>query len=248
MMGNCGIQLFTVRQALAEDFKGTLKEVAALGFDGVEFSGYYADLEAEELSDYLASLKLRVSGTMFSRDQLLDPKSGVYEYAKKLDSPAVTCGLVRDDVPRLDKATKEINTIAQYAFDHGVKLSLHNHWWEFAKFGDTCGMEILLSATDPEKVFLEPDVCWLTRAGINVTEYIGKYAPRVIQLHLKDIEVPDKPETLTELGSGVVDLQGAIAAACNTPCQWFIYEQDSTRKTPMESSALSLKWMRQFVR
>ena len=84
------VQLYNFREELKQDFRGALKEIAKLGFDGVEFASFYGGLAPDELAAYLKELKLECAGTMFSPEELLDPASQVYEYARQLKSPAVT--------------------------------------------------------------------------------------------------------------------------------------------------------------
>ena len=64
------VQLYNFRVELKQDFKGTLREIAKLGFDGVEFATYYGNMEPDELAALLKELKLECAGTMFPKDIL----------------------------------------------------------------------------------------------------------------------------------------------------------------------------------
>ena len=84
------VQLYNFRKELGEDFRGTLKAIAELGFDGVEFAMNYGQIAPDELAAYIRELNLECAGTMFQQEELEDAASPVYEYALKLNSPAVT--------------------------------------------------------------------------------------------------------------------------------------------------------------
>ena len=107
-------------------------------------------------------------------------------------------------------------------------------------------MSRILDETDPAQVFIEPDVCWLTRAGVDPASHIRRYAKRIRQVHLKDLRIPEERETMTALGDGCVDLAGCIAAAKETPCQWLIYEQDHSADH-FADAVKSLAFLKKFL-
>ena len=101
----------------------------------------------------------------------------------------------------------------------------------------------ILDAPGAEKIFVEPDVCWLTRAGMDPAAYIRKYGSRIKQIHFKDIVVPDDAGTTATLGKGIVDLKSAFAAAKEINSEWIIFEQDNS-DDPFRSAADSLAFMK----
>mgnify|MGYP003829850005 CR=1 FL=1 len=241
-----GLQLYNFRKELKEDFRGTLKKIAALGFDGVEFAVDYGKIPPVELAGFLQELGLECAGTMFSANDILNPASQVFEYAHALNSPAVTVSKMYDFVANCEPFCELCRKLGDTASANGSVFSYHNHWAEFALKDGVPVLDWMLQATDPEKVFLELDVCWLTRAGFKPGEYIPKCASRIRQLHVKDIIVPDDPNTTTELGTGVVDLKAAFLAAKQTPCQWMIYEQDNCKGSPFDSAKISLEFLKKL--
>ena len=72
-----GLQLYNFRNELSADFKGALKEIAKLGFDGVEFAVNYGGMEPEEIASFLKDLKLECAGPMFKADEIRNPESKV---------------------------------------------------------------------------------------------------------------------------------------------------------------------------
>jgi len=241
------IQLYNFRDELKNDFKGTLRKIAGLGADGVEFAGDYGGIPPIELADFLRELNLKCAGTMFKADALLNPEDIAYEYAEALHTPAVTISAFIDFASGYGKLRKTCMEIGRIAEQHGTVFSYHNHWLEFTMVDGIPAMERILENTSPENVFLEPDICWLTRAEVDPSEYLRKYARRIRQVHIKDIRVVDNPETTCELGRGVVDLKSAYEAALTTSCKWLIYEQDYS-ETPFDSASVSIEYLKKILK
>lgn len=241
-----GLQLYNFRNALSGDFKGALREIAKIGFDGVEFAVNYGNMEPEEIAAFLKELKLECCGAMFKADDIVNPDSNVYDYAKALNTPAVTFSIMKDFVANYEEIKNTIAAAGKAAWQNGFVFAYHNHWAEFAELEGATVMDKILANTDPVNVFMEPDICWLTRGGQNPADFIRKYGSRIRQIHFKDIVVPDDPSTTAVLGTGIVDLAGAAAAAKEINAQWLTYEQDNS-SDPFQCAADSLKTLRNLI-
>ncbi len=241
-----GIQLYNFRDALKADFEGTLRRISTLGIDGVEFAAYYGNIHPEELAALLKELGLACCGTMFSADNLLAAETMAYKYAAALNSPAVTISAFIDFAKDYQMLAGRCNIIGARAYEVGAVLSYHNHWAEFTPVNGVPAMDLILQETDEETVFLEPDICWLTRAGQNPAEYIRRYGNRIYQVHVKDSKKLDDPAATTELGNGVVNIVEAVKAASETKCEWLIYEQDFS-EDPFKSAEVSIKYLKRLL-
>ena len=240
-----GLQLYNFRKELKEDFKGTLREIAKLGFDGVEFADDYGGMPPQELANFLKELKLECAGTMFSGTELFHPEGICYEYARVLNSPALTFSMMCNFTELHAEKSQLIKTAVINANANGCNFSYHNHWDEFlCKINGEYALEYMIREINEPTLLLEPDVCWITRGGHNPVQFLLDHASSIRQVHLKDIKIPSEYNTLTELGNGVIDLKGSIEAAKKTQCQWLIYEQDLTELTPWESARLSIEWLK----
>ena len=241
-----GLQLYNFRKELKADFKGTLREIAKLGFDGVEFAGDYGNMQPRELADFLKELHLECAGTMFPAENLQHAEGICYEYARALESPAMTFSLMCNFTELHAEMSSKIKTAVINANANGCRFSYHNHWDDFlCKIDGEYAIEYMIREIDEPSLLLEPDVCWITRGGHSPVKFLLDHASSIRQVHLKDIKVPSEYNSLTELGNGVIDLKGSIAAARQTACQWLIYEQDLTELTPMESAIISMKWLKE---
>ena len=238
-----GLQLYNFRNALKEDFRGAMKEIAKFDVDGVELAGNYGDMEPEELKAFLDELKLECAGTMFPADALRDSGNIAYRYAKALNTPALTCSAFVSSFEEWQKFIETVRICGANAAQVGTVFSFHNHWTEFALHEGKTYVDILLESTDPAQVLMEPDICWLHRSGINPVDFIRKYAKRIRQVHLKDIVVPTDIKTTTELGSGVVPVLPVLNMIHEIPCQWLICEQDHSTD-PFASAAKSLAFLK----
>lgn len=238
-----GVQLYNFRDSLKQDFKGVLREVAGMGFDGVEFFSYYSDISADEITAFLKELNLRCCGTMASADTLKDKEAPFWAYPKALNSPAVTISAMGDFTAIWETVRDNCIAIAANAAEKGLNFSYHNHWAEFTMIDGITAMERILNAPGAEKVMMEPDICWLTRGNQDPAAFITKYASRICQIHFKDAVDPEDPDTTAPLGKGIVDLLKVYEAAKKMDCPWLTYEQDNS-PDPFAAAAESLKFLR----
>ena len=238
-----GVQLYNFRQALAQDFKGAMKEIAKIGFDGVEYAFNFGGMAPKEIAAFTRELGLECCGAMFSREKLLDPASEDWNYAKALNPPAISISATVDFVNLWQEIRDVCVAIQKNAETCGITFSYHNHWAEYELADGIPAMYRILDDPAATKLFLEPDVCWLTCAGMDPAAYIRKYASRIKQIHFKDNLPEMKTATTVPLGKGIVDLKSAFAAAAESSCEWIIYEQD-TSADPFKDAAESLKFMR----
>ena len=238
-----GIQLYNLRRELTEDFRTTMKKVAELGFDGVEFAFLYGGMNPAELAEFLHDLKLECCGAMFKPDELKDVENPAWEYAKALNLPAISINNTSDFRVTWQSAMADCLTILANAQAHGVGFAYHNHWGEFVEIDGVPALYRIMDAPEAQKILLEPDICWLNRAGVDAPTYIRKYASRIRQLHFKDITVPDNPLHTVALGKGIIDLKSSYRAAVEVGVPWLIYEQDNSSDAFRDAKD-SLNYMR----
>ena len=244
---NYGIQLYTVRDALGQDFKGTVKSLAKLGYQGLEFAWNYGGMEPAELAAFLKEHKLQCCGLHTSLEKLLDPANADYAYAVALGSPCVTislCGSLEKDLKGM---VAKVTEGAKIAKGKGLVFTYHNHAQEFAKIDGAYVLDLFYQATDPALVQAEIDTYWVKKGGEDPVSYIKKYSGRIPQLHFKDMN----PETgsFAELGTGCVDFPGVLEVARKGGTKWVIYEQDSTApNAPLDSAAISAKNMLKLLK
>lgn len=235
-----GIQLYTVGKELQSDMRGTLRQIAAIGYTEVETAGF-AGLTAREFRDELTRAGLHChSAHMQWNIQDLGPlfddahALGVnFVVSSALFSSGTVDGLSVDDYKKL---AAKLNGIAQKTHDAGLQYAYHNHNFEFKDLGaGIIGYDILLSGTDPALVQFELDCGWMIAAGFQPIEYFKKYPRRYRMLHIKDFVAGSKISTSlatglrpqgTELGRGHIDYKPILDAAAGTAVKYLYVEQE----------------------
>lgn len=241
---NIGIQLYTLRDALGKDTPGTLKQVAAAGYKQVELYGFP---DADAMIAGAKDAGLAVNSTHFQWDSVTSPKDADMSDFSKILEKAQASGLSHLVIPYLadgDRRTldryKQIaentNKAAVLAKKAGIKLSYHNHSFEFEpKEGGVTGYDVFMKEFS-EDVGFEIDVFWVKAAGIEPAELITKLSGRVTQLHLKDlkdgIKMPNygslPNDAFQELGDGIISFEPILAAAKAAGVQHCHVEQDQS--------------------
>ena len=221
------LQLYTLRQAAEEDFIAILKQVAEIGFQGVELAGLYGRSPGE-IRKVLDDLGLVVCS---APDAVPTPGGvdEVVETAKTLGYDTVIACVVQDRFKTLDDikaVADELQSGAELLAPHGMRMAYHNHWWEFDELDGRLKYDILLDLA-PD-VLCEIDVYWASNFGkIDVPAVVASYAARLPLLHVKDgLLVPDPEAPHTAVGAGKVDIPAAIGAADPAVLEWLIVELD----------------------
>lgn len=238
-----GVQLYTVRTLLQQDFEGTLARIAAIGYREVEFGG----LEGPSPKETIRILKRHglASPSGHAQFDLLErtlPK--VLEDANAREQQYVVCPSVDADRHRTLDDWKQLaatfNAIGEKAKRAGLAFAYHNHDFEFAAVDGQLPYELLLADTDPALVGMELDLYWMTHAGHDPVAWFQRHPGRFPLLHLKDAT---RDGAITDVGSGTIDFKrilGAAGIAGVTHC--FVEHDDPV--DPMRSIETSSAYLR----
>ncbi len=235
------LQLYTLRDDLAKDFTGTLKQVAAIGYAGVELAGH-GGMTTRELKGLLDDLHLSVAGAHVGIDALET------DIQKQVDD-ALTLGYRYVVVPYLNedrrvgadgykKTAEALNGIGETLRPFGLTLCYHNHAFEFERQDNgEYGEDILLQNSDPALVKAEIDTYWVLVGGEDPVAFVKKYSGRVPLMHIKDRDPSDG--TFAEVGTGDLPLDALIEAAGEIGTEYLIVEQDVCKNPPLEAVTTS---------
>ena len=243
MMGRIPIalQLYSVREDCAKDLPRTLEAVAKMGYEGVEFAGYYG-WKAEDLKKLLDDLGLKVAGTHIGLNTLLgDEYERTVEFNKILGNKY----LVVPGLPPERRSSKEawietaklMDEIAAKLKEEGMKLGYHNHAVEFQPIDGEIPWDIFF--TTAKEVFMQLDIGNAMHGGADPIPYLRKYPGRSLTIHLKEYSSTN-PKAL--IGEGEVNWK-EVFELCETVggTEWYIVEQESYAYPPLECVERCLK-------
>lgn len=266
-----GLQLYSVRTELENDFEGTLKKVAEMGYAGVEFAGLF-DRSPAEIKALLAEFGLTpVSAHVPLADMLADMDQVIADY-KEIGCRYIAIPYVdesyRPGTPDYPETLKKIEGLGKKCAENGMVLMYHNHDFEFVKIEGKYGLDVMYETVPAAYLQTELDTCWVNVGGEDPAKYIEKYSGRTPVVHLKDFVMKsrEKPKKLYDLigiddggeeaaeedfsfkpvGFGVQDMPAIIAAAERSGAKWLIVEQDrpdagNTELSAAEKSVAYLK-------
>jgi sugar phosphate isomerase/epimerase len=242
------LQMYTVRDEAQKDFPGTLKAVAEMGYPAVQLAGAF-DLSAKELKRVVDDLGLKVAGAHVGLDALENQLDEQIAYFLEIG----TIDLVVPVIPQSRRTGKDsyrqiaesMNSMGQRLKDAGMRLSYHNHAFEFERFDGEYALDLLLGWSDPDLAKWEPDVYWIKVGGEDPAAYIRKYSGRCPLIHLKDMTA-DASHTFAEVGEGIIDWPPIFAASDANGAEWYVVEQDRWARTSLEAAKLSLKNLKEW--
>jgi sugar phosphate isomerase/epimerase len=227
-----GLQLFTVRDPLKEDFEGTLKQVADIGYTCVELAGLGGQ-SAEAVRQMLGDLGLKAVGAHAGAAQLKEDASGAADDAKVLGYTRVGVASPGRETRRSadwQQLLEDLKAASANLGRHGLKLYYHNHAMEFDPHDDgPAGFEVLFDHTDASVLECELDIGWAHHGGRDVVELMRKLTGRLPLLHVKDLTGQPQGEGkpfFAEVGTGVVDIAAAVGAAESCGVEALVVEQD----------------------
>ena len=242
------LQLYTVRDQIAGDWRRALERVAAGGYRAVEFAGNpFMSVPAGELKEFLEGVGLKpVSAHVSYRDLKGDPDR-VLSYAVELGlsfvvaEPDVRWVASEKDAAKL---AEEVSEVGREVSRRGLRYAMHNHAIQFERLvGGRPVYWLLVELTDPRYVHFQPDVYWVKYAGHDPVEVIERLRGRCPLVHLKDMK-DERTREMAEIGEGVIDFAKVVEAGSKAGVEWYIAEHDNPPGDSVESARKMLSYLR----
>ncbi|HEY3974609.1 MAG TPA: sugar phosphate isomerase/epimerase [Candidatus Sulfotelmatobacter sp.] len=253
-----GVQLYSVRDAMKDDFDGTLAKVAKIGYKEVEFAGYFGRT-SQQVRASLDKVGLTAPSTHVQYDELDDKFPAVIETSKAIGMNYIVNPWIPEELRKSPdiwkQASEKFNRCGEQCKQAGIQFAYHNHWFEFLSTNGVRPYDVLLKDCDANLVKMEMDLCWITAAGADPIKYFKMYPGRFPLVHVKDLKKMPAITTggpqnfgdtvdLTEVGSGLINwkalFQGADKAGAGIKI--YIVEHDHP-KMPFESIATSYQYL-----
>jgi sugar phosphate isomerase/epimerase len=237
-----GLQLYTVREQLAQRFQPTLQAIAQQGYVGVELAGLH-DHPAHEVTALLKSLNLTVFA-MHAHVLTPDGLNRALQEAAILNCPTIVFPWIHPDTYKSTESIQDIarklNLANQAIQAQGHKLLYHNHDFEFAKIDGRYVMDWLLQDLDPT-IGIELDTYWVAVGGADPVETLQRYGERVGMIHVKDgLISPHSPKTA--VGDGKMNYSSIMGALPKSvPC--LLVEMDECEMDMLAATEKSFNYL-----
>ena len=254
-----GVQLYTVRDLMKDDFEGTIAKVAQIGYKEVEFAGYFGRTP-EQVRAVLEKNGLTAPSTHVQWDELDDKFPSVIEDSKKIGMDYIVCPWIPEELRKSPdiwkQAAEKFNKCGEQTKKAGIQFAYHNHWFEFLPVNGTLPYDELLKQCDKDLVKMEMDLCWIRAAGGDPLHYFNLYPGRFPLVHVKDLKTLPKISTggsqnfgdtvdLTEVGSGIIDWKKILGQSEKAGIKHYFVEHDHP-KQPLESIKTSYEYLKKL--
>jgi sugar phosphate isomerase/epimerase len=237
-----GLELYTVRDLMQNDFEGTLAKVAQIGYREVEFAGLF-DHTPQEVRAMLERHGLTAPASHVNYELLDTEWPKTLEDAHVIGQSFIICPSIdeklRNESDGWKRAGETFNRAGEASKKAGIQFGYHNHNFEFRPENGKLPYDVLLAETDPNLVKMEMDLFWITKGGQDPLRYFDRYPGRFPLVHVKDMK---KDGEMTEVGSGSIDFKGIFAHSAKAGIQHYFVEHDQP-KSPLDSSRTSFEYL-----
>ncbi|TKK72091.1 sugar phosphate isomerase/epimerase [Ilyomonas limi] len=258
-----GLQLYTVRDAMASDPAGTLARVAQIGYNSVEGATYtgtqkFYGMDATAFKQLVQKNGLIMPSAHYRLGEEQENGTDVqgtilHDWQKAVDDAAavgikyMVCAWLapseRGGLDHYKQLATYLNKAGETCKKSGIQLCYHNHDFEFDKQNDQYPYDVLLNETDKELVKMEMDIYWVNKAGQDAVKLFNEHPGRFPLWHVKDMD--NTPQhNFTEVGNGVIDFKNIFKYADKAGLKYFFVEQDQTPGSPFDSITKSIAYIK----
>lgn len=246
-----GIQLWTVKKALAEDPKGVLKQLSADGYKLIESfqgnKGIFWGMSNTEFKKYMDELGMTIISSHCTTGEDFEKKANEAAAIgmKYLLNPFVP---VQKNVDDYKKIAEQFNKNGEICKKAGIRFGYHNHNHDFKMMDNQVPMDIYLQNTDPALVDFEMDIYWVVTAKQDPEAWLKKYNNRFRLCHIKDRA---KGATIDDasciLGRGSIDFPKILKTAKKHGVHYYIVEQERyDNTTEMDSAKADAEYLKKI--
>lgn len=272
---NVALQLYSVREDMEKYMAGTLKRVKEIGYDYVEFAGYFGK-EAREIRKLLDENNIKCVSVHQVMDIFSEDETAAIEYLKTIGASCCAVPWMSADRHKgsvaFDKTLEEFTRVGTALKKAGIQLLYHNHDFEFQTHENKFLLDWLYESLPADILQTEIDICWVRYAGYNPSEYIRKYKGRSPIVHLKDFVCDEfngkavynlidnsendfKPNEQKKstfmfkpVGYGIQDIPSVLEAAKYAGAHTVVVEMDESPEYPaMESARMAREYLRNLL-
>lgn len=227
---NMGIQLWTLKDLLADNPKNVLSQLSSIGFSYIEgfegSQGLFWGMPSKDFGTFLNNNNLNMPSAHCNWESDLEKKA---EQMATIGGKYLICPYVGPQ-PSLDHfktLAEKFNKAGEVCRSFGLKFAYHNHDYSFIPVDEVLPQDLLMKHTDPSLVDFEMDLYWLDVANVNILEFLKTHQQRINLLHIKDRKINNDQHSETcTLGEGSISYEKILNEVKNLPIKYFIYEQE----------------------
>ena len=245
-----GLELYSVRDELQKDPQGTVRAVAKMGYQDVEFYAPYlewSEAQAKDMRKLLDDLGIHCYSTHNDEDFFSDSKIQKARDLNKILGSRYMVLAWSDPKPTLDgwtKVAQTLNIAAEKLAPAGLKVGYHNHDTEWKAVEGKRPIEVIASNTKPS-VMLQLDVGTCLEAGADPVAWIKANPGRIRSIHCKDWSPDPNVGYKTLFGEGKADWKAIFQAAENHGgVEFYLIEQEGSRYPELETARRCLEAFR----
>lgn len=229
-----GVQLYSVRKECEQNLPATLEAVAKIGYQGVEFAGFY-NYTAKDLKALLDANGLKCCGSHTPFDALLPENfEATVAFNHELGNKYLICPWLPEERRKTIDQWKELaeffNELADKVKPHGMRIGYHNHHFEFQTLEGQLPWDVFATHTR-EDVILQLDTGNAASGGADAYQTLIKYPKRAVTIHLKEFS---KSNPNAVLGEGDIPWKD-VFTFCETQggTEWYIVEEEKDIYPPL---------------
>ena len=243
-------QLYSAREDASNDLEGVLDQLSRMGYEGVEFAGFF-ERSAKEVRKLLKHTGLKAVSSHVPLQQIRDDTQSVLDYHEELECGCIAVPYLAEEdrpgQPGFARVLETLYTFGRQCKKRGIVLLYHNHDFEFAQISGMPALDFLYAAVPASVLKCELDTCWIKVAGEDPLAYLEKYRMRCPLVHIKDF-IQDGEVKLVAVGDGVQDIKAIAEKAQECGALWLVVEQDShIFGSPMENMKKSICCLRSMM-
>ncbi|MDZ7650004.1 MAG: sugar phosphate isomerase/epimerase [Cytophagales bacterium] len=249
-----GLQLYTLRDVIMNDVKGTLDAVASWGYTEVETYGYgdgkLFGMPVAEFGAHLKGIGMQVVSGHYGIDLLSSNSDKACADAQYMGQTYVVVPWLDQkyysSLDELKRTCEAINRAALVAKKYKLRMGYHNHAFEFEPVEGKVMFDVMLDELDPKLVAIEMDLYWMVNANQDPFKYFEKYPGRFELWHVKDMDKNNR-ENNADVGTGSIDFTRLFKAARKSGMKKFFVEQETYPSNPMQSAENSIKYLKTIL-
>jgi sugar phosphate isomerase/epimerase len=243
-----GAQLYTVRAEMERDFEGSLRRVADIGYDEIEFAGLFGRNPAT-IRRLLKRLGLKVVASHVDWKRLRDDPAELIKETKVLGAPYMVLAWLPPEQRQTPEQWRwwvsHLNVVGKMARKQGLRLAYHAHDFEYQAIDDVRPIDLLEQGLNPEFVSFEMDIYWTVKGGGDPVALLRKYPGRFPLAHIKDMSKTDT--SMADVGDGQIDFTVIFKAAGHHDFKHMFVERDDSGD-PFATLQRSLAYLKNIER